>query len=130
MNYTLQALIDAFPLPVVAMDRAAKIQTWNRAAERVFGWSSLQVRGQSNPLICEDRHEEYNTILEIMAKGDPVLGLGTVLVTMEEEKIPVVLWGAPIIFGTRGILGYVTIMEDLRERRQLEAKLRQLQTTN
>jgi PAS domain S-box-containing protein len=130
LNYTLQALIDAFPLPVVAMDRAAKIQTWNRAAERVFGWSSLQVRGQSNPLICEDRHEEYNTILEIMAKGDPVLGLGTVLVTMEEEKIPVVLWGAPIIFGTRGILGYVTIMEDLRERRQLEAKLRQLQTTN
>jgi len=130
LNYTLQSLIDAFPLPVVGMDRDAKVHTWNRAAERVFGWSSLQVRGQPNPLVCDDRQEEYNTILEILARGDSVSGLITVLVTREENKVPVILWGAPIVIGTRGISGFVTIVEDLRERDQLEAKLKQLQTAN
>jgi PAS domain S-box-containing protein len=129
LNFTLQALIDAFPLPVVAMDPEAKIQTWNRAAERVFGWSPLDVKGKSNPLVGDDRQDEYTTILEIMTQGDPVLGLGMVLVSRDEEKIPVVLWGAPIIIGTRGIFGFVTIMEDLRERNKLESKLKDLLAT-
>jgi len=127
LNYTLQALIDAFPLPVVAMDCDARIQTWNRAAEGVFGWSSLQVRAKPNPIVCADRKEEYKTFLEIMAKGDPVLGLDTVVQNIEEEKIPIMWWGSPIIFGTRGMIGYITIMEDLRERNKLEAKIRDLQ---
>jgi len=130
LNYTLQALIDAFPCPVVSLDRHARIENWNRAAERVFGWSSLQVRGQLNPLVCDDRREEYDTILEILRRGDPVLGLGTALLSREDEKIPVNLWGAPIVIGTRGIFGFVLIMEDLRERQKLEAKLKQYQTPN
>jgi PAS domain-containing protein len=41
MNYTFESVIDACPLPIVRLDRDAKIQVWNRAAEIFFGWSSF-----------------------------------------------------------------------------------------
>jgi PAS domain-containing protein len=46
MNYTFESVIDACPLPIVTLDRHAKIQVWNRAAEIFFGWSWLQVRSR------------------------------------------------------------------------------------
>jgi PAS domain S-box-containing protein len=129
LNYTLYSLVSAFPLPVVAMDRDANVRTWNPAAEHVFGWSPLQVSGNPNPLICADRREEYDTLMEIMRQGDPVLGIETVVQSRDDVHIPVVLWGAPIILGTHEVAGFVTIMEDQRKRDEQENQIKTLQSS-
>ena len=52
---TLQALIVASPLPIVAFTRDGAITLWNPAAERVFGWTEAEVLGKPLPFIPEEK---------------------------------------------------------------------------
>ena len=42
----LRALIDASPLAIVEVDLDGRVTFWNRAAERLYGWTSEEVSGQ------------------------------------------------------------------------------------
>ena len=48
----MDALIEASPLPIIALDRDAKVRTWNPAAEAVFGWSEEEVVGKAPPVLA------------------------------------------------------------------------------
>ena len=61
---TLQALIQASPLPIIARDRDAKVKMWNPAAERIFGWSEEEVLGHPYPIVPEEKQEEFRANLE------------------------------------------------------------------
>lgn len=50
-NRTLQSLIDSSPQAIVTMDLKRIVQSWNRAAERVFGWTSAEVVGRTLPFV-------------------------------------------------------------------------------
>jgi len=47
---TLAQVFDAVSLPIFAVDSSCSVTLWNRAAERVFGWSAKEVMGQPLPL--------------------------------------------------------------------------------
>ena len=49
MNYTFESVIDACPFSIITLDRQARVQVWNRAAEKMLGWSWLQIRGRAIP---------------------------------------------------------------------------------
>jgi PAS domain S-box-containing protein len=123
MNYTFESVIDACPLPIVTLDRDAKIQVWNRAAELFFGWPASQVRGRAFFLAPEDRREEVQSIIEILEQGDPVTGIQAVLLRSDDARAWVTLWGAPITAGSQGFSGSVLIMEDGGKRKRLEDAL-------
>lgn len=42
----LQALLDHLPAPLYLVDMQFKVLYWNRAAERMFGWSAEEARGR------------------------------------------------------------------------------------
>jgi PAS domain S-box-containing protein len=125
LNYTLKALVDAFPLPVITLDSDAKVRIWNAATEQVFGWSWMQVIGRSNPLVPGDKLAEYQTILEVLESGDTVAEIETELCTRDDIRIPVSLWAAPIEIGRRGFSGSIVIIRDTSEQKRLELQLRQ-----
>ena len=112
MNYTFESVIDACPLPVVTLDRQSNVHVWNHAAESLFGWAPLEVRGRPISLTPEDRREEFQSIIEILEQGESVSGIQTVMLTRMDTKVTVTLWAAPIIEGSRGFSGCVLIMED------------------
>jgi len=119
MNYTFESVIDACPLPIVTLDLESKVQVWNRAAEHFYGWSRTQVRGRPFFLAPEDRREELNSIIEILAQGDPVSGIQTVLLRSDDTRVSVKLWAAPIVAGAGEFSGSVLIMEDATLRKGL-----------
>jgi PAS domain S-box-containing protein len=123
MNYTFESVIDACPLPIVTLDQESKIQVWNQAAEKFYGWSWMQVRGRPFFLAPKDRREELASIIEILQQGDPVAGIQTVLLRSDDTRVPIVLWAAPIVVGAKGFSGSVLIMEDATRQKQLEAAL-------
>ncbi len=46
-GYRHQAIFDsAVDFAIIAMDRAGRVTDWNRGAERIFGWSAEEVRGE------------------------------------------------------------------------------------
>jgi PAS domain S-box-containing protein len=51
---TARMLIEAAPLPVAAMDVDGTVMVWNRAAERLLGWTEDEVVGRRNPALPAD----------------------------------------------------------------------------
>ena len=45
----LAAMIEASPLAIVARDVEGRVESWNAAAEKIFGWTQEEVRGKSVP---------------------------------------------------------------------------------
>lgn len=50
----LRGLLDAAPIPVVAITSDGLVAFWNRAAERLFGWKADEVAGQAPPMILPE----------------------------------------------------------------------------
>ncbi|TAJ76042.1 MAG: bifunctional diguanylate cyclase/phosphodiesterase [Gallionellaceae bacterium] len=47
---SLKAMVNASPLAIIALDMGGAVTLWSRAAERIFGWSESEMRGQPFPL--------------------------------------------------------------------------------
>ena len=69
-SQTLQALIQASPLAITTTDLEGNIRTWNPAAERTFGWSEQEALGRPNPIIPEDRQNEFRANLDAVLQGN------------------------------------------------------------
>ena len=44
-----QAVIEASPTAMIALDRDGNVRLWNPAAERLFGWTREEVMGRRFP---------------------------------------------------------------------------------
>src|SRR2546426_1253235 len=51
------SLIQDAPLAIVALDRGGSVLTWNRGAERMFGWSEEEAVGRATPIAGDSRAE-------------------------------------------------------------------------
>ncbi len=46
---SLKAMINASPLAIIVLDIGGVVTLWSRAAERIFDWSEIEMRGRSFP---------------------------------------------------------------------------------
>ena len=51
--HRLGAIIDASPVAIVELDRSGRVQLWNPAAERIYGWRPEEVLGRPHPASLE-----------------------------------------------------------------------------
>ncbi len=67
---TLEAVVDASPLALVLLDAEGRVQLWNAAAERMFGWAAEEVLGERSPLLDADATPDYERIRSRVRKGE------------------------------------------------------------
>src|SRR5919109_684996 len=123
---TLQALIDASPLAIIAVDVDGIVTLWNDAAERTFGWTAEGVLGHPLPFIPEDRAQQAAELRAALLAGR-VEKLETVLRTRAGELIDVSLWAAQVRDEQDRIRSLVALLADTSERKALEQQLIQSQ---
>ncbi|HEX8431122.1 MAG TPA: PAS domain S-box protein, partial [Longimicrobium sp.] len=63
LNRTLDAVIDASPLAVIAVNLRREVTLWNPAAERTFGWTRAEVLGGPNPIIPAGEMSTYERLM-------------------------------------------------------------------
>ena len=119
-NQTLEALIQASPLSILAVDRKAEVQMWNPAAERTFGWSEKELLGHPYPLVPEERQDEFRVNLERTLRGEALAGLETRHQRKDGTPIDVGIWTGPLHDG-----GAMVVIADITERKTAEEKLLQ-----
>ena len=125
-NQALAALIQASPLPIMALDRDAKVRMWNPAAERVFGWSEQEVLNRLPPLVPEDKQDEFWGYLERLLRGETLTGLEVRRQRKDESPIDVGIWPAHLRNAEGAISGMMAVIADLTDRKEAEATLRDL----
>ena len=56
---------------IFSKDLDGTIRTWNRGAERLYGYSRDEVLGRSvNMLVPEDRIDEWTKVMAMLARGE------------------------------------------------------------
>jgi PAS domain S-box-containing protein len=72
VDATARAVIESAPDAIVAIDTDRTVLLWNPAAERMFGWSAVEVTGLEPPIIPEELKAEHNAVLERVHSGGPI----------------------------------------------------------
>ncbi len=123
----LRALFDASPLAICGLTGDGYVRTWNRAAEQLFGWTAGEVVGRALPNVPAELYDQYRTFRESVLSGTPVTNVETYRVRKDGETIAVSVSTAPLHDAAGQINGIVVVYSDIRERKELEAQLRQAQ---
>jgi PAS domain S-box-containing protein len=118
-----QALISSSPLPVVSLDLQGVVVGWNRAAERIFGWTAVEAVGQINPLVPPERAEDFQALREKLGQGEVFAGIERERICKDGRRVPVSIYAAPIVDSSGAILGIVATVEDISARKAAEAEV-------
>ena len=124
---TLSALIQASPLAIFTFDPAGKVNTWNAAAERLFGWRASEVLGHLLPAIAPDQLGEFREHHRAVLEGRSYVDLEVRWQRRDGSPLTLSLAIAPLYEGLSEVRGVITLAADLTERKRLESQLRQSQ---
>jgi len=124
---TLQSLIDVAPQAIVAVDLDWRVTRWNKAAEKLFGWTAAEVFGRPLPLLGEEQQEAFRKYRADVAAHGGVHVDEQVRVRKDGTRVDVLLASGTLVDGAQQPIGYIGVITDLSERKLLEEKLRQSQ---
>jgi len=123
---TLETVIEASPLAIVTVDREGKVDTWNRAAEAMFGWRADEVRGGPCPLeSLAQGAENCGLARRVAAESAAGAGERSRCPRKDGQTIDIALWTAPLRDDGGDVDRYLGIFEDITEQLESERKLRE-----
>jgi PAS domain S-box-containing protein len=122
----LAAVVDSSDDAIISKSLDGTINTWNRGAEKVFGYSAAEVIGKPMlMLFSPERIDEEREILERIRRGESVEHFETVRVRKDGTRIDVSVTISPIKDHSGTIVGASKITRDVTARNLAEAALRQ-----
>lgn len=124
-NQVLEALINASPPAIIALDLEVNLTLWNPAAERMFGWKREEVLGKPYPIVSMDQTEELLENIHCLNNGEVRHSMETCRLHKDGHFIEVSLSTAPMLDSEGVTIGYMAIMVDISERKQAQQALRE-----
>ncbi len=112
---------------IISSDLSGKIVSWNRAAEKIFGYRAAEMMGRTTFVLTPaDRLEEARLLKVRVRRGERVDGFETVRVAHSGELIEVALSIFPLPDTDGTIIGTSAIVRDMREQKKAQRRLHQL----
>jgi PAS domain S-box-containing protein len=109
---------------IIATDLDLRITSWNRAAEKLYGWKEEEVIGKLVREVTRtdlSRAERATAIDEI--HGAKAFKLEIVQHTQDGREITVEGTTSPVSDSRGGVIGYVSVNRDISERKRAEQAL-------
>lgn len=119
----LAAIVESSDDAIVSKDLHGIVTSWNPAAEKIFGYASTEMLGQSIlKIIPADRKEEEAEILRILGSGGRLDHFETKRITKDSRLLDISLTISPIKDANGQVIGVSKIARDITELRQQEEK--------
>ncbi len=131
----LAAIITSSDDAIISKDLNGIVTSWNKGAERLFGYSAEEIIGKPILLLIPaDRQSEEPGIIERIRRGERIEHYETIRRRKDGSPIDISLTVSPIRDGTGTVVGASKIARDISERRRADEQLRRqakhLQTLN
>jgi diguanylate cyclase (GGDEF)-like protein/PAS domain S-box-containing protein len=120
--YRMGAIIDASPVAIVELDRAGRVQLWNPAAERIYGWRPEEVLDKPHPASLEAGWPALQSVGS--APGPATVRLELRQHRSDGTSIEVELSAAPLQSANGDPAGMISVAADITERKRLAEQLR------
>jgi PAS domain S-box-containing protein len=121
----LASMVESSDDAIIGKDLEGIVTFWNRAAERLYGYTAAEIIGQPVTLLMPpDRQDEEPSILERIRRDEPVEHYETVRQRRDGSLVDVSLSVSPIKNSEGRIIGASKIVRDITAAKQAEAALR------
>jgi PAS domain S-box-containing protein len=120
----LRALIDASPLAIIEVDLDDRVTLWNRAAERLFGWTREEVLGGPLPVIPPGWEGQRGELRARLLAGETFADLETVRTRKDGVPLDVSISAAPVRGADGRVVGAMAEVADVSERKRAQEELR------
>ena len=124
----LASIIDSSEDAILSKGLDGTITSWNRGAERIYGYAPEEAVGKHiSLLIPADRPEEVPEILRKIARGERIEHHESVRVTKDGRRLDVSLAVSPLRDTAGEVVGASVIARDVTAQKKSEGQLRQAQ---
>jgi PAS domain S-box-containing protein len=124
----LASIIDSSEDAILSKDLNGIITSWNKGAERIYGYTPDEVEGKHISLLTPgDRPDEISEILQKIARGESTEHYESVRVTKDGRQLSVSISVAPLRNAAGDIVGASAIARDITAQKRTESHLRQAQ---
>lgn len=126
----LAAIVQSSDDAIVGKDVNGIIRSWNRAAERMFGWTAEEAIGRSiRMIIPHDRQAEEDDVLSRIVRGETVEHFETIRMRKDGSLFPISVTISPIKDNTGRVIGASKIARDITLRVRMEDALAEAEVT-
>jgi PAS domain S-box-containing protein len=123
----LAQIVDSSDDAIVSRDLNGIIQSWNAAAERMFGFSPAEAIGRSiRMIIPDDRRQEEDFVLARIRAGQAVRHYETIRRHKNGRLIPISLTVSPLDDDAGTVTGASEIARDINDRKHADLAMRRL----
>ena len=123
----LSAIVESSDDAIIGKTFEGRIETWNNAAEDLFGYSAKEAVGQDISLILPlDSTDEAKQYFELLRLGESVDPIETQRRAKDGRIIDIVLRFSPIRDEREQVVGLSAICRDISKRREVERELERL----
>ena len=121
----LASIVESSEDAIVGVTLDGIILSWNRGAEKIYGYSAREMVGKpASILLPNDLPEDVFNILARIRRGEQVEHYETARIGKDGKKVHVDLVVSPILNAAGQIIGASSITRDITERKEAEEALR------
>lgn len=121
----LAAIVGSSDDAIISKNLDGVITSWNKSAERLFGYAAEEAIGQHITLIVpRDRRDEEAMILERLRRGERVDHFETVRIRKDGRTVDISLTISPIKEATGRVIGASKVARDITQQKESEKALR------
>jgi PAS domain S-box-containing protein len=125
--HSLAAIVESSDDAIVSKSLDGIIATWNRGAERIFGYSAEEAIGQPITIVIpKERHHEEHEILTRVRRGERVDHFETVRQRKDGSLVDISLTVSPVKNNEGIIVGASKIARDITEQKRIQEQIANL----
>lgn len=122
---TLAAIVESSDDAIASKDLNGVVTSWNRSAERLFGYKAEEIIGKPiTTIIPPELLSDEEMILSKIRRGERIEHFETVRLSKSGERIDVSLSISPVRDEQGNIVGAAKIVRDIRQNKKIERALR------
>jgi PAS domain S-box-containing protein len=123
----LAAIVEVSDDAIISKTLEGRITTWNAGATRIFGYSALEMVGQSiERIIPPDLLHEEHAIIGRLMVGEYVSHYETTRITKDGRRIEISLSVSPLRDSAGAVVGATKIAREITERKQADEQRERL----
>lgn len=124
----LAAIVDYSDDAIISKNLDGTITSWNKSAERMFGYPKEEAIGQNITLIIpHERRSEEDEILSRLRRGERIEHFETVRVRKDGTRMDLSLTISPVRDSSGKVIGASKVARDISERKRAERQLQEQQ---
>ncbi len=125
INERLNAILQASPAAIVTLTPEGIVTLWNKAAEKMFGWTEKEAVGAFHLIVPPEKKEEFRGLRDRVMRGETYSGIEVRRRKKDDSPIDISISVAPLRDPEGNIREIMSILTDITDQIKARTALRE-----